>query len=244
METEARSNTEGAEDGRMSLERRDPAVSGKPETVEEAIRGKLAEMVGGPRGSLEIAAPAATFAFAYAGTGRIRISLIVAAGVALAFFAARLIQGSSTYYVRNGLVCIVIGAALAYAFGGSGGRAENVFLPGIIVNAVFPLLLGVSVLLRRPAFGFLIGEILGDAGAMHRDAGVMRLADRITLLLMVPGVVRVCVELPLYLAGKVGWFGVTSLALGWPLMAVVVALTGVMLARGNTPLEDSAVRLS
>lgn len=245
MKVESRSTTGGvAEDERMSSERREPAASGEPETVEEAIRGKLVEMVGGPRGGLEMAAPTATFAFAYAGTGQIQMSLIVAAGVALALLAVRLIQGSSTRHVRNGLIGIAIGAAFAYAFGGSGGSAENVFLPGIIVNTVFPLLLGASVLLRRPVFGFVIGEILGDTGAMSRDAGVMRLANRITLLLMVPGIIRVCVELPLYLAGKVGWFGVTSLVLGWPLFAVVVALAGVVLARGHTPLERPAQRLA
>lgn len=240
VKAERRYATSGGEDGWMGSEQHGSAASGEPETVEEALRERLVEMLGGPRGGLETAAPAATFAFAYTGTGRMATSLIVAAGVALVLLAARLVQGSTTRYALNGLVCIAIGAAFAYAFGGE-GSAENIFLPGIVVQTVFPLLLGASVLVRRPLLGIVIGEILGDAGAMRRDAGIMKLADRITLLLMVPGIIRVCVDLPLYFAGKVGWFGVTSLVFGWPLFAAVLAVAGVMLARGHTPLERTAV---
>lgn len=213
------------------------AAADEPVTVEEVVRSKFAEMVGGPRGGLEAAAPMVTFAFVYTGTGQMQTSLIVAAGVAFALLALRLIQRSSTHHVRSGLIGIAIGAAFVYTLGGSQGGAENVFLPGIIGNAVFALLFGGSVLLRRPLFGYLIGGILGDPGAMRRGAGVMKLANRITLLLMVPGIIRVCVKLPLYLAGEVGWLGVTSFILGWPLFAVFVALVGIILARGHTPLE-------
>ena len=213
------------------------AAPGDPVTVEEAVRSKLVEMVGGPRGGLEAAAPLALFAFAYTATGRMRTSLIIAVSVAFVLLAIRLIQRSSTRHAGNGLIAIVIGAVFVYTLGGSENGAENVFLPGIIGSALFALLLGGSVLLGRPLFGFLIGGILGDPGAMRRDAGVMKLANRITLLLMAPGIIRVGVKLPLYLAGEVGWLGVANFILGWPLFAVVVALAGFILARGHTPLE-------
>lgn len=216
------------------------AVADEPVTVEEAVRTKLAEMVGGPRGGLEAATPIAAFAFAYTATGRMRTSLIIAIGVAVALLAVRLIQRSSTHHVRNGLFALIIGAAFVYTFGG----AENVFLPDIIVNAVFVVLLGASMLLRRPLFGFIIGEILGDRDAMSRDTGVMKLADRMTLLLIVPGAIRLCVKLPLYLAGNIGWLVATDLILGWPLLAIVVVLAGIILARGHTPLEQPAARAS
>ena len=217
---------------------RESAASGEPVTVEEAVRSKLVEMVGGARGGLEAAAPMAIFAFAYTATGRMRASLIVAVSVAFVLLAIRLIQRSSTRHAGNGLIAIVIGAVFVYAVGGSENGAENVFLPSMIVSALFALMLGGSVLLRRPLFGFFIGGILGDPGAMRRDAGIMKLANRITLLLMAPGLIRVCVKLPLYLAGEVGWLGVTNFILGWPLFTVVVALAGIILARGHTPLEQ------
>lgn len=213
------------------------AAPGEPVTVEEVVRSKLAKMVGGPRGGLEAAAPMATFAFVYTATSQMRVSLIVAGSVALMLLAVRMIQRSSTRHARNGLIGIVIGAVFVYTLGGSENGAENIFLPGIIGNALFALLFGGSVLLRRPFFGFVIGGILGDPDAMRRDAGVMKVANRITLLLMAPGIIRVCVKLPLYLAGEVGWLGVMTFILGWPLFAIVVALMGIILARGHTPLE-------
>jgi hypothetical protein len=47
--------------------------------------------------------------------------------------------------------------------------------------------------------------------------------------------------LPLYLAGQVGWLGVTKVALGWPLYLVAVAVMGAVLLRGRTPLDADQV---
>ena len=64
----------------------------------------------------------------------------------------------------------------------------------------------------------------------------MRLADRLTLVLLAPLLIRIAVQVPLYLAEEVGWLGLTRLALGWPLHAATLAVALLILLRGNTPM--------
>jgi predicted membrane-bound mannosyltransferase len=49
--------------------------------------------------------------------------------------------------------------------------------------------------------------------------------------------VRVVIMLPLYLAGQVGWLGVTKVVLGWPLYLLAVGAMGALLLKGRTPLD-------
>jgi hypothetical protein len=45
------------------------------------------------------------------------------------------------------------------------------------------------------------------------------------------------VQLPLYLAGNTTALAVSKLVLGWPLLLAGIAIAGVMLLRGRTPLQ-------
>lgn len=85
--------------------------------------------------------------------------------------------------------------------------------------------------------GVVIGEVLGDRTGWRDDPAIVRLSDRLTLVMLAPTVIRLGVQLPLYLAGEVGWLGVSRVALGWPLHAATLALIGLILLRGNTPLQ-------
>jgi hypothetical protein len=208
-----------------------------PTTVEAEVRSRVAEQLGGARGSIEIVAPFALFTLAYVITDEVRASVAVGVGIALVAFAVRLVQRSSTRHVVNGLFAIGIGAAFALM----SGRAETAFLPGIIQSGFWAAGLGVSIVVRWPAAGFLVGAVLGDTTGWRDDPAIVRLSNRLTLVLLVPMVLRVAVQYPLYLSGEVGWLGVSRVALGWPLSAVAFAVAAAILARGNTPLYRQGV---
>jgi hypothetical protein len=206
-------------------------------TVEAEVRARVAEQLGGARGSVETVLPFALFTLVFVLSEDVGLSVGVGIGVALAMYALRLVQRASTQFVRNGLVGIGIGAVFALA----SGRAETAFLPGIIQSAAWALGLGVSILVRWPAAGFLVGAVLGDTTAWRDDPAIVRLSNRLTLCLLVPMVVRVAVQYPLYAAGEVGWLGVSRIALGWPLSAVAFAVAAGILARGRTPIQRDAI---
>jgi hypothetical protein len=51
--------------------------------------------------------------------------------------------------------------------------------------------------------------------------------------------VRVLVMFPLYLAGQVTLLGVAKIALGWPAYLCALAIMGMILVRGKTPLTPT-----
>ena len=218
-----------------------PPVGGPPagavdvQTVEDVVRSRLALALGGRRGMLEGAVPTVGFTATYVPTEDLRLSLMVGIGLAVSLLAARVLQRQPVQFVVNSLVGIGIAAFIASRT----GRAEDVFLPGIIYNSVYAVGLSLSILLRWPLVGLMIASVTGDLTSWRSDPGVVRLCSKLTWILVVPCVMRVVVQLPLYLAGEVGWLGVTKLALGWPLQVAALAAMVWVLARGRTPLEPS-----
>jgi hypothetical protein len=67
------------------------------------------------------------------------------------------------------------------------------------------------------------------------------MTSRLTLVLAVPYVLRFALQLPLFLAGQVVWLGVAKVVLGWPLLIAALAVIGLMLSKGRTPIEDSVL---
>ena len=197
------------------------------------MRARLASELGGLRGSAETALPLVVFTLVYVIAGDLPPSVIASLGTAVAAFVVRLIQGSGTRFVRHGLIGIVVAVALATFT----GRAEAAFLPGIVQNVAWALALGISVVVRRPLAGYLIGAVLEDMTGWRDDPAIVRLSNRLTLVLLAPMVIRIAVQLPLYLASAVGWLGVTRVVLGWPLHAATLGVAGLILLRGHTPLN-------
>ncbi len=201
-------------------------------TVEAEVRARIAEALGGPRGAVESALPLLVFTTAYVVNDELRLALTLGGVVAVILYGIRLIQRSSTRFVRNGLAGIVVAAVFALAM----GSGEAAFLPGIIQNAAWAVALGASIILGWPLAGFLIGAVLGDSVAWRDNPAIVRLSNQLTIVLLVPMVIRVAVQYPLYVAGEVGWLGVARLALGWPLTGATLAVAGAILVRGRTPL--------
>jgi hypothetical protein len=203
------------------------------ETVEEALREQLSKALGGVRGVVEAAVPTAGFTVAYLLSHQLKPSLIIGIGSALVLLAARVVQKSTPQFVLNSLV----GIAIAAFFALRSGKAQDAFLPGILYNAGYAVAMLISILTRWPVVGFMIGAVTThDPFAWRRDPAIVRLCSRLTWFLLIPCLVRVAVQWPLYLAGQVGWLGATKIALGWPLQVAGLAAMVWVLARGRTPM--------
>ncbi len=116
-------------------------------------------------------------------------------------------------------------------------ESPAVIVPTMLRRSLLLAGLGGSVLVRRPALGYVVGWAIGDRNALRRDAGIRRLGTQLTLILMIPSTTQLLVEIPLYLAGEIGWLGVVRVILGWPLTFACVGLAGIWMSRGRTPLE-------
>jgi hypothetical protein len=211
------------------------STTGAHATAEAAVRAQLAKALGGKRGIVEAALPTAAFTASWVATSDLKLSLIISVGAAVLLLAARLLQRSTPQFVINSLIGIGIGAF----FASRTGEAKDVFLPGILYNAVYAAGMLVSILARWPIVGFLIGSITGDPTSWRRDSALVRLCSRLTWLLMLPCLLRVIVQLPLYWADQVATLGITKIALGWPLQIASLAAMVWVLARGRTPIQPT-----
>jgi preprotein translocase subunit SecG len=213
-----------------------PALGRVPEgatTVEQVIRRRLGEGVGGLRGSVEAAAPTVVFVTVWAWRHDLRGALVAAAVPVVVAILLRIVQRQSLRYALSSLAALGIAAFFALR----SGKAEDAFLPGILFSCVLLAVTVLSLLGGGPLVGFIGGSATDAPTAWRSHDGVRRLCQRLTLVLAALYAVRVVVMLPLYLAGRVGWLGVTKVALGWPLYLVAVAVMGAVLLRGRTPLD-------
>ena len=219
------------------------------ETVEQVVRAQLSKALGGRRGMLEAAVPTLAFTILFISTKQLELAIGVSVVIAVVLLVVRLVQRSSVQFVMNSLVGIGIGAFFAWRSAKGGGDANEqalaYFLPGMIYNGVYAVLMVFSTLVRWPVVGFMVGSVAGDPTEWHSDPQVVRLCRNLTLMLALPCVVRVAVQLPLYLAGRaaadaspmVAALGVSKIAMGWPLQIAALAGMAWLLARNHTPVE-------
>jgi len=71
----------------------------------------------------------------------------------------------------------------------------------------------------------------------RRHEGVVRVASRVGWVIVVLDLVRLLVMVPLYVGGQVAALGVAKILLGWPAYLLAVLVIGLLLLRGNTPLD-------
>lgn len=198
---------------------------------------------------LEAAVPTILFTLTFISTKDLRLALIVSVAAALILLAVRLVQRSSAQYVLNSIFGIGIGAFFAWRSAQGGGdendQALAYFLPGILYNAGYAVFISLSILIRWPVVGFMVGSVAGDPTAWRQDRQIVRLCSHLSWLLVLPCVVRVAVQLPLYVAGKssgidpdaaVAALGFSKILMGWPLQLAALAGMVWLLARDRTPV--------
>lgn len=211
------------------------------ETVEELLRDKLSEAIGGWRGALESAVPTLAFALTWSSTRVLRTALLVAGLCAAALLVVRLVQRQSPRFIAYAGVGIAISAFFALR----SGKAEDAFLPGMVMTGAILTLLLVTNLLRWPLFGFVVAVAEPEAFAedptwWHKHPGIVTVALRLAWVLVAYNAVKLAVMIPLYQAGQVAALGVAKVLLGWPSYIVAITVMGAILLRGRTPIDPKA----
>jgi hypothetical protein len=188
---------------------------------------QVASQLGGVRGTVEAAIPIVVFVVANL-FWSLRPALVAAVAVAVGIGVYRLARRQSVRHAANGLVGIVIGAALAW----QSGEAKDVYLPGILYTAAYCMALLGSVAIGRPFVGWLWSVIADKGGTRwYREAGLRRVFAWLTLvwsasyLIKLGGYLWVFYDTGLTDDQQASILGILRLALGAPLYALLLALT-------------------
>jgi Protein of unknown function (DUF3159) len=201
---------------------REPDVSGS----------SLTDVLGGRTGALDAGIPAVAFVTAWAVAGAVAppadgsstagvlwgAGAAFAAGVGLA--GVRLARGRRPAGVALGLLGVVVAALVVLHT----GRAADFFLLQIASNAASALAWVVSIAVRWPLLGVIVGLALGQRTKWRADPDLLRGYSRASWVWVAQYLVRLAVFIPLYRADQVVALGIVR-ALTWVPVLVCVALS-------------------
>jgi hypothetical protein len=200
-------------------------------------RAELLEALGGPQGIADSSAPALAFVIVYTFNGHaIGSAAWVAVGIAAVLTVVRLLRRERLQFAAAGFA----GVALAAFIASKTGKAEDFFLPGLLLNAAYALAYLISIAIRWPLLGVLLGPLGGEGMAWRRDPEQVRLYSRASWIWVGVFTLRLAVQLPLYLAGALLALGIARTAMGLPIFLLAIWLSYLVLQRG----EEADPRLS
>jgi|SRR5690349_4979248 len=186
----------------------------------------LAASIGGVRGVIESVLPYTVFSLVYALTEDLQVSIISALVPLAVLVIWRLIARETLSQAFSGVVVIALGAYLA----NKTGSAKTFFLPNILKNAGFAVLYAVSILVRWPLIGVVVGPITGEMFEWRQDRRRLAAYQVATWIWVGLFLVRLAVQIPLYVAGNVTLLGtLNGTVLGIPLFALTIWLSWLVL---------------
>lgn len=197
----------------------------------------LAAALGGRRGIVDASLPGTVLVFVNVGAGlwwAIVAALLTAVGVGV----LRLARHETLQQAASG----VLGIALAAALAALTGKPKTFFLPGILINAGYVVACLASVAAGRPLLGYIAAALDARYAGWRADRRLRRAASYATLVWVGIFLVRAVVQSWLYLHDRVEWLATARLALGWPLWAVAVIGSLLLLqpARDARPAPAAA----
>jgi hypothetical protein len=181
----------------------------------------LVGALGGVRGLAEAILPGLVFLVIYTFTRELVWALTASLGLAVVFTVARLVTRSQPTQAIAGLIGAGASAALALWT----GRAEDNYVLGFYLNAVYAIGILVSLLVRWPLVGIIVGFLKGDGTAWRHRKRIYRAMQFLTLVWLGMFVARIVVQLPFYFAGNVEALGATRLLMGVPLYALLLVFS-------------------
>jgi hypothetical protein len=207
---------------------------------------QIAEQLGGVRGLVESSLPVLVFVLFNVVCSSVfdldkRTALYWAIGgsvaSALGIGVFRLTRREPVRHAVNGLVGIAFGAILAWRT----GRAENFYLPGILLTFLQAAVLLLSTAVRRPLIGYAWG-IMANKG--HQDwfgnSKLFRTFQWLTLVWVVSLCLRAGVQLYLWTQHEANALGIVRILISWPIYAGTFAYSAWAIHRVTSVDERAA----
>ena len=208
-----------------------PDPEGDPE------RHPVSMLLGGPWGAIESMAPTVLFVLGYFASGNnLVVAVAVSLAVALALAVAKVVRGEKPVRVVTGL----LGVAIAALFAAYQDDPLGFFQIRVLANILSALAFAISILIRRPLMGVIIGPLMGTGMRWRKDPDLLRAYSRVTWLWVILSLVRAAIQVPLIQTNQLAWLGATPF-LFYGLVALTVAASWWVIRR-TLPADHPGIR--
>jgi hypothetical protein len=204
---------------------------GKPTSKAHAVL----EQMGGVSGLVYSSLPVVAFVPVSQFFG-LKAAIASALGVAAVILVWRLVRHESTQPAVSGFMGVGVCALIAYVM----GESKGYFLLGIWSSLIWAGVFLLSVLIRRPAVGYIWGWVNDHDRAWRRVRKAVVVFDIATLVWVLVFASRFVVQHHLYDSDQTGWLGVARIAMGWPLTAVAALVTYLAIRAAQRAIHSHA----
>jgi hypothetical protein len=176
-------------------------------------RAKVLAAFGGKKGLIDSGVPALIFLIIFNIRKDLQEALVASLGVSAVITIIRLATKSTIQHAVSGL----IGTLICAWFANRSGEAVDLYIPKLLTNLGYGTVYLLSILLRWPLLGVLLGPILGEMFAWRKDPARRAAYTRATWLWVGMFFTRIAVQYPIYRSGNLNLLGTVNLAMGYPL---------------------------
>lgn len=187
--------------------------------------------LGGWRSLAEAVVSRALFLVAYLVTGHVLTSALIAVGGVAVFAVVRVWSDRKYWQAVTALAFVGVAAFLA----GSTGRGVDFYLPSILIAAGAGTVCLLSMVVRFPAIGLLVGPLRAQRSGWRRDPDLRRRYQACTAVFLGKFWLSAAVMTPLYLAELLIPLGIAATVLGTPTTALCTYLSWRILRGGTGP---------
>lgn len=188
----------------------------------------ILEALGGPIGISHSLIPGAIYITVFSLTQNVVWSAGLAGSSSIIFLVWQLFRRKPITSVIAGFIGLLISLYLPLRDGFENTNAADYFLPGLFTNAAYLATLSLSVLIRFPLAGVVIGFLTGRGSDWRTDKTIFRRYTWITVMWIGLFSLRLLIQVPLYLSNQVTALGIAKLVLGTPLYALLIWFTWLL----------------
>lgn len=197
--------------------------------MQDAERAKVVTALGGKKGIIDSTIPSLIFLLTYNVTHNLKACLYISIATAGLLMIWRLIKRDTLTHSISGF----IGIAFCGWFAWKTGAAKDYYAPSLWKNSAFALVYLISILIKWPLIGVLLGPILGENLNWRKNPARMAVYKKATWIWFALFAIRLGVQYPLFKANQLNALGIANIFLGFPLY--LATLWGTWLVIKSVP---------
>lgn len=210
----------------------EPNIS--PEPSHQDDKEKILAAVGGKRGLLDSGLPPLIFLVAFNLTKDVQRAALFAIGLPVLVAFYRLVKRQQIQHAISGVIGVAVCAWLA----NRSGAAEDFYLPGLLTNIVYGIAYLISILVRFPVIGLIVGPLIGENFAWRKDPARRSVYVKATWVWVALFALRLIVQYPLYLSENLNALGTARFIMGYPLFILAGWLNWMIIKNGPKLLPE------